>query len=282
MKNRTFPHLVMICLALILIPNVTGYTHASDANLRYPSATDIKHDEFDPSLYMKLQSIEALTSYLDQNFKGVKNSFEFVNFMAEVICKRFYHSFSFYTTNDNWVAGIAGKMIRQDLAAIVLPEDIMKFPNAACSQQSIVLMECARRYGLDYRTVGFDHHYAVEIRVKGQWHYIDTNIEVITKNESLQELIQSGRFYQLYMSRLPERDIRLYLAHPTYGKVNSIPAPQAAIFQRCAYWVSDYFICILMVIQTALFYLYLMRDKKNFPTMGIFSSRPLDVFRISR
>lgn len=268
MLNRSIFNISILFLGLLMVPNATGFTHASDIDLYYPPATHIRHDDFDQHLYKNIRSIDALVNYIENNFKGEKNSFEFVNYIGTVISHRFYHNFSFYTTDDNWIAGLAGKLVREDVAAIVIPEDIMKFPNAACSQQSIVLMECARRFGLDYRKVSFDHHYAVEIKVKNKWHYVDTNIEVITKNESLDQLIKTGRFFLLYRTRIPENDIKMYLAHPRYGKVNAEPAPQAAAFQRFTSWMSDYFFCILFFLEACFLYLYTTRQRAGSPPFG--------------
>jgi hypothetical protein len=49
-----------------------------------------------------------------------------------------------------------GEFVWSHLSAIVLPEDILKYPMAACSQQSIIMMECFKKIGVDYRKVGFE------------------------------------------------------------------------------------------------------------------------------
>lgn len=45
---------------------------------------------------------------------------------------------------------------------LFIPDDIMQYPMAACSQQSIVLMEFFRKKSIPYRKIGFDHYFELE------------------------------------------------------------------------------------------------------------------------
>ena len=257
--NRKILIVICLCTVVLFLPNVTVYSHATGSETSKDSESEILLQEaFDPVLFHKLKSMDDLVSYIDASFTGDRTSYEFVNYIWKVISLRFYHSYSFYSTQDNWTAAIAGRFVWKNLSAVVLPDDILKYPNAACSQQSIVLMECARRLGLDYRKVGFQHHYATEIRAGNKWYYVDPDMEVI-ENKSFDELYRSGYFFSLYENKKSEINIDKVFANQTYGKINEVPAENARIFHKTAWYLSEYFICILFLIQSALFYVYCIR-----------------------
>src|SRR5690606_7454053 len=103
--------------------------------------------------------------------------------MSNIMTNIFSHGYSYYSLEENWIAAICGSLFWRDLAAIVNPEDIMRYSNAACSQQSIVLMECLGRKGIPHRAVMFPNHYAVEAYIENGWRYFDTHLEqVLTHN----------------------------------------------------------------------------------------------------
>ena len=68
------------------------------------------------------------------------------------------------------------------LSAIVVPDDILKYPLAACSQQSIVGMKVLMDKGFNIRRVGFDDpviggHFCYEVNYGNDWHFFDPNRE---------------------------------------------------------------------------------------------------------
>src|ERR1700694_317505 len=261
--NRAHLSVLPIALGLLLVPYFTGFTNETNTN-----TTLYLQEAYDPALYQQLQNMDALLQYIDRNYTGNRNSFDFPNYMGTVISRRFYHDYSYYSTADNWIAALAGKFIWKDLAAPVLPDDILKHPNASCSQQSIVLMACAKHFGLNFRKISFDHHYITEVAIGNHWHYIDPNMEVITKNESLQELITSGKFYVLYKNKLNPALLKAELAHPVYGNIDAPAAPHAATFQSVTDWLSQYFICLVFLAEAVVFAVYLRKDRSRQIRMG--------------
>src|SRR2546423_11611553 len=156
-------------------------------------------EEYDPSFFFKFQSIGDVINAADNKFKpGERSSVEYFDYVAEIIRKRFYHGYSYYNLSENPIAVIGGQFTAGHLSAIVIPDDIMKHPMAACSQQAIVLMDIFKRNHIDFRRVGFLHHYTVEANIQGHWRYFDTDLEPKFQNkpESLSELIMSGKFYE--------------------------------------------------------------------------------------
>jgi hypothetical protein len=70
--------------------------------------------------------------------------------------------------NENWVAAMSEKICGYGLSCKVQPEDIMKHPNAAFSQQALVMMELLRRKKVSYRKAGFLHYSALEVMHYGK------------------------------------------------------------------------------------------------------------------
>lgn len=233
-KSKAFnknPFLLLFFSFLLLLPNFFSKhlvaLHTSKASW----------DQFDPKLPPKLQSISSLLQYTDSIAK-VRNkgqdTLKYANILAEVVRRRFYHGYSHYSLKENWLASFAGATIWQDLSAIVLPNDIMKYPFAACSQQSIVMMECFRLKGINYRKVGFAHHFTLEGRINGQWYFFDTNMEPdfsVIPRKSFTALQRDKALYVIYKQRLDSSGVDYDLAGSYYGKVNERPAPNASLFQ---------------------------------------------------
>jgi hypothetical protein len=136
-------------------------------------------EAFNPTL-SRLNTIDKLAFYTDSLAKAQKlvpNSFEDVLSASMAVRRRFYHGFSHFSLHENWIAALAGRFIEEGLACKVKPNDILQHSNAACSQQSIVVMELLRRKNIPYRKVGFPHHYALEAYVEGNWYFFDPDME---------------------------------------------------------------------------------------------------------
>lgn len=245
---------IAICLCLVLLPHFSQHSHASNFTSLSPAEAPLYPEVYDPELFPQIQSISDLVGYIQQHFKGKKNSNEFVNYIAFTISRRFYHGYSYYSGKDNWIADLAGKFVWSHLSAIVVPDDILKHPHAACSQQSIVLMACAKYFGMDYRKVSFNHHYAMEIKVNGEWHYVDPNVEVIPLKGSVNELMNDGDLYSLYSAKMKGVNVNELLGRPQQGIVNEYPAVKTACFQKIAYFFSHYFILFVFVLELFLFF----------------------------
>ncbi len=228
MGIKTF---LLFLSAALFVPNLFE-THLVKLN-KSKSYFDIT---FDPSYARKIRSVNDLVKMVDsaQAVESIeKNSIEFAEVIDKIIFARFYFGYSYYSLKENWIAAVAGKLIWNNLDAIVIPDDILKYPMAACSQQSIVLMEMFRRYGIPYRAVGFDHHYALEAMINNKWYYFDPTLDPVFprgKRTSLSAIFKEHRLKQLYLSRLNLNSIDTLLAHPTYSRINIKPAPRARLF----------------------------------------------------
>lgn len=229
LRRRKF-WLLVLCLCLLL-PSFLPL-HFYDL-----SREKLKWEVFDPALVDRLRSVDAVLTYTDSLAAAEEvmlNTLDYGILINRIINNRFYHGYSHYSLNENWTAAVAGKIIWHHLSAIVLPDDILKYPMAACSQQSIVMMECLRRKGIPFRTVGFDHHFAIEAYFDG-WYYFDANMEpdfTEVKRESVQTLLDNGKLQELYKNAMSPAEVDYFLANPYYGEINVLPAANATIFHK--------------------------------------------------
>lgn len=219
-------------------------------------------EAYAPDLFPKLQSVDAILSYADATI-GSENrtSLEYAEFLALTLRKRFYHGYSYYTPKDNWMAWLSGKLIWSELNAIVLPDDILKHPNAACSQQAIVLSACFEKIGIPYREVDLVGHFVLEGKIDSNWYYFDTNLEpqFVNKRKSLQELISGNELMASYANKLQEDDFRTVFSSITYKPENAPIALKAMIFHR----VTGFLSLVLLLLIPASGYVVYTRWKQS-------------------
>ncbi|HET9826236.1 MAG TPA: hypothetical protein VFP87_12940 [Chitinophagaceae bacterium] len=211
-------------------------------------------EQYDPSYFFKFQNINDIIDSANAQFKlGDRNSLKYYDYIADIVRKRFYHGYSSYSMADNPLIFLAGKYW-SNLSAIVLPDDIMKHPMAACSQQAIVLMEIFKRNGTDFRKVTFDHHFTVEARIEKKWRYFDSDMEpkFPRRRKPLNELLATHMFDSVYKYAVANTaDFRKELGTARFGKVNQPPASRATFAHRLGlFFVSKYFLfsALLMMI----------------------------------
>lgn len=222
-----------------------------------PGYNDPKYDmveEYDPSL-QRLKNIASLTAYCDSVFadktytqSGIRFESDYPEVANEVVRKRFYHGYSLYGFGNNHVAMLASKASISGLSAIVMPNDILKFPFAACSQQSIVLMKVLQQKGFKTRSVAFSGksggHFCFEVFYNGAWHFVDPNMEpdlaVLNAYNRPGIDFLAGRpeiLLQAYRQYPKEKILDLFASY-SYGKVNAPAAPRAHLFQLVTQFLS--------------------------------------------
>jgi hypothetical protein len=195
-------------------------------------------EQFDPHLSY-VNSIDKLENYIDSTLKADSiqpNTINYVVYISKAIRYRFYHGFSHFTLQQNWIAAVAEKVIGYGLASQVKPNDIMQHPYAACSQQAMVMMEILKRKKLAYRSVGFPHHFALEVLINDKWYYFDSNMEPNIPNDerleafwgnkadNLKKYYDTARFKDLDWKFGKNLDV-------THGSVNQKYAGHVKIFQ---------------------------------------------------
>jgi hypothetical protein len=199
---------------------------------------------FDPSL-SKINSLQKLINYSDSsaNINHIKiGSLGYGVLVASVLRKRFYHGFSYYTFQNNWIAVASQYFFGRELASLVDPDEILKFPYAGCSQQAIVLMAAMKEKKVPFRSVGFPHHYATELQFKNNWYFFDPNMEPKIKEKERKQVNWKGsadslkKFYRgdnQYLNWTFGNSVPI-----VFGVPNADPAPHAEVFQSITKYLS--------------------------------------------
>ncbi len=222
-----------------------------------PTIAPISEDLFDPILVGRVQSVDQLLNYTDSiaHAKQIPlKSAAYWDEMATVLRYRFYHGYANYDLSENWIAFLSGQLFWYHLKAIVIPDDILKHPMAACSQQSIVLMECMKRRGVPFRAVKFARHYAVEAQIDGGWKYFDTNLEPILSvpRQSFETYYSTGEWERMYAHRIEPLRSAFVLKFTGYSEESVAPAPNATLFHQITGFISKTLWLVPLIIFFAL------------------------------
>ena len=225
-----------------------------NVDINEKSAYDHK-EQFDPRLSY-LNSMDRLESYIDSNERAGSidpASVDYIVTISQAIRNRFYHGFSHFTISENWIAAFSERVIGYGLASKVKPDDIMKNDCAACSQQSMVMMEILKRKHISYRSVGFPHHFALEVLMQGKWYYFDPNMEPnMTNADRLEDNWKCcadnlKRYYDT--SRFKDLDWKFGKSLiVTTGKINDTLAGNAKLFQSATGLLSHIMWCFPLLI----------------------------------
>lgn len=239
---------------LLLLPNFFNITLEKEPVYN-------KVELFDPSL-SKINSIQKLIDYADsvsQN-KYARNSLEYALVISDVMEKRFYHGFSNYSLKQNWIAALTQYFLGHDVDNPVIAEDVLKYPYAGCSQQAIVLAEIMKREKVNYRSLGFPHHYATELEFNNSWYFFDTNMEPEISPEERNVTNwkhASDSLKKFYRKNFAAIEYGFGDSQkPEVGKINAAPAPRAALFQTITKYLSK-----LLWILPLLFLIYPRKRK---------------------
>jgi len=205
-----------------------------------------KKELFDPSL-SSINSVQRLIDYSDSiaTVNHIKSgSLGYGVLVASVLRKRFYHGFSSYTLQQNWLAVAAQLLLGRGLAAPVNPDEILKYPYAGCSQQAIVMMAVMKEKKVPFRSVGFPHHYATELCFKNNWYFFDSNMEPKINEKERKEKYWKGSADSLkkfYSGDHQYLNWTFGNSFPViFGKPNADPAPHAYLFQDITKYLSQF------------------------------------------
>lgn len=226
------------------------------------------NEAFDQSLG-RLNTIDLLNDYIDSCAvvqKVPAYSEQEVFLVNNVIERKFYHGYSHYSFQENILANFAGQYIWDHLSAIVIPDDLVKHPMAACSQQAIVMMEVLKQRGYKVRKLGLTGHYILEVYYNNAWHIFDPNKEPKYQgipHDSLNAFLNNGYISESYSKSLSPEDVKKIFTNIHVGKVNSVPAKNARIFHLVTKFISRNFLLILVGFCLAIFYVVKRRKQKK-------------------
>lgn len=213
-------------------------------------------EAYDPTLN-RINSLTKLEKYCDSMYavvaaNGFAGDFDstYTEIVSTAVRNRFYHGYSFFTFNNNYLALLASKVAVDGLGVPVLPDDVLKEPNAACSQQAVVMMQALQDKGIPSRKISFNGpkyggHFAFEVYYGNSWHFHDPNME--PDKEVLREYRRPSIAFlaehpdvlcAAYRHRPKELVMDIFPTY-AYGPVNKFPAPRAAIFQKTTSFLSS-------------------------------------------
>lgn len=226
--------LLAVLTILLIIPNFLDW----DIN----NKETFNHTErYYPSL-QSINTINSLSRFIDAEAgaRGIKQTDAgYLLFVSYTVSCKFYHGFSHWNLSQNWIASISQKITGIGLACKVQPEAIMKNDFAGCSQQVMVMMEILRLKGINYRKVGFPHHYTLLAEANGKWYFLDPDMEP-EMNLSQREFSAwkgiAGNLKPYYAKKASKTAIDFHLGSEKQlaelGPVNEIPAKNLRIFQN--------------------------------------------------
>lgn len=213
-----------------------------------------RNEEWFDSTLMRLNNLDRMEAFCDsvygQSTIAIMDSSRYADIVGYVLRLRFYHGYSYYRLGQNFIGWALAPFINNDLSAIVIPDDILKHPNAACSQQSIIGMELLKRKGFAVRKVGFYDsiaragHFCFEAYFGSKWHFFDPDKEPSLRllekygRPSIEELTSNKKLLDSIYYREDSTVRNGYLLKYSYGKVNSFPAPRAIIYQYTTKFLS--------------------------------------------
>ena len=222
--------------ALLLLPNFFNVTLEEKPGYN-------KVEIFDPSL-SRINSVQSLMDYTDSisQKKFAPNSLQYAMVVSDVLEQRFYHGFSVFSLQKNWIAAVTQYMFGHYVANPVNPEDILKYPYAGCSQQAIVLAEIMKRNKVPYRSLGFPHHYTTELQFNNSWYYFDTDMEpdMTAEDRDLKNWKHDGdSLKKYYHKNIAAAEWGFGNSQKaSVGKIAAKPAPNASLFQNTTKYLS--------------------------------------------
>jgi hypothetical protein len=260
--------ILFITTVLITILQLTGYSKVL-AWFDDVDPVNSRLEEFDPS-FSRLNTLDKLEQYCDSLYKDKiyedkKLSFEkkYTEISLSVIRKRYYHGYSHYGFENNYMAVLLSKVTVAGYGAIVIPDDLLKYPFAACSQQSIVMMELLKRKGLKTRSVLFDGkisgHFSFEVFYNDAWHFYDPNMEpddallYIYNRPAISSLASNPSILLCAYKQYPQELILDVFSKYSYGAINEFPAKKAVFFHQLTKFLSYsawfFFLTILILVR---------------------------------
>lgn len=225
-------------------------------------------EKFNRDYFYNIRSIKALNLYFNKiavKRKISKTDYRYIDLASETVKNRFYYNgYSYYDANENLILYILGKYFWDDFDAIVIPDDILKKEHAACSQQSIVLMELFKINGFPVRKISLNRHFALETKFNGKWYFFDPTFEpnFNLKRKSLNLLLQDKKIlYSSYQHVMTKKQVDWRFSKIKIGKTNLFPATKMKIFHKMTKFYLRHLIFISFVLALMVFLLNKVKNK---------------------
>lgn len=199
-------------------------------------------EKYDSNLFSKVKSIRSLSDTLNAIAKQnhiVRNSLAYLEVANDLVESRFCFAYSHYSYCNNPYMKFLGDLIWDNLSAVVIPDDLMKYNHAACSQQSIVLMDLLMKNGFEVRKVGLNGHFCMEAKVGDQWYFFDPTKEPLMRNDaSARQFDGEKRSYIVSKYKDSEHKMvsKMFSTY-TVGETNAFPAPRVVLLHQFTFFM---------------------------------------------
>lgn len=223
--------------------------------LFYHSNTHSEYATYKDELYkpalLRLNSMDKITGYIDSVYDVSPHLVAFdtagyVSVASHVVKERFYHGLSSYTFSDNWIAFVSGKLLWSHLSSIVDPDDILKYSQGLCSQQTIVFMKVLQQKGIQARSIGLGleegpGHFLSEVYFRNAWHIYDVSLEpnwnkISESHRSMEYyLTHEDSLYAVYAGNISKPVFDKLVANVKYGKTDQAPAKKMRLFHQLTF-----------------------------------------------
>lgn len=267
MVSKTSRYMVLATSVITFLLSVLQWSSSKELH-DFPSNIKENYN----STYDRFNSIDKAINYLDSlalvKHFPINNSREYVDYVDTLLRNRFFHGYSYYGINDDYISFFLGKYIWFDLYASVDPEFIISHSQAACSQQSIVFMEILKRKGYKVRKVGLKGHFCTSVFYDNKWHFYDTNIEpVFEKNKPVPSTIQlitdKQLLYKAYRGKLSKERIDYMFANPQFEVIDELPGKNIRLFHKITHFLSHTLWLFMLV-------LYVLIDYSSFKARVVY------------
>ena len=237
-KNLFFVFLFLLTFLLTL--NQLLFRHEEDNKKEYNELYDVKLN--------RLDNMDRLLEYWNritiQNGLEV-NTREHVGLARDIVAQRFYHGYARYNIRNNYIAFFAGRCIWNHFLGIVIPDDILKYNGALCSQQAIVFGELLKERGYKIRKVMLEGHFCKEVFYNNSWHFYDPDMEPNFSKEmpkpGIKDLMgNKDLIYGAYEGKLDKISIDKIFRKYKTGKINSYPAKKMIVFHYVTKLLSNW------------------------------------------
>lgn len=197
-----------------------------------------KYNEMYDSSLNSLDNMKKLKEYLDKTamLYNIKvHSREYVDLTRDIVARRFYHGYACYNIRNNWIAFLAGTFIWNHFLGIVIPDDILKYNGALCSQQAIVFGKLLKMEGYEVRVVGLKGHFCKEVFYDNSWHFYDPDKEPNFPNNlprpDVKHLASDvDQQIKAYSNKLDKISLSNMFSEYTEGEINAFPAKKMTFF----------------------------------------------------
>ncbi len=236
-----------IWILFITISLVTLFVHTR--NYERPMVPEKVTELFDPHL-QGVRSIDAAVTLVKQDARS-GSPYDIALAADLFVRNRFFHQYSEFRPDQNWIAWLLGKIWPQ-LSAPVLPDDILQYRRAACSQQSIVFMEIMKRLGFEVRAVGLTGHYVAAVKMPNGWQVFDANMNIPVASYPLADLLSANEsVLSLYPALRESIKVDAARARIDLRPINADPAPNAGLLHRVTAIASNYLWIVMLSLALA-------------------------------